>query len=173
MDISTLHKPPIIFKEMTWAERMIVFCGIGFGSGLMPKAPGTFGSAFALLFIPIWLSLGFYAALSVMVVMSLLGIYICGQTAKILHVHDDGRIVWDEFAGQSIAFLPLIHLGHINWLWVLAGFALFRLFDVWKPWPIGVIDQQIDGGFGIMLDDIIAGSWAALCILIYLHFSTV
>ncbi len=103
--------------------------------------------------------------------MSLVGIYICGQTAKVINVHDDGRIVWDEFAGQSITFLPLIYLQQMNWMWVIAGFILFRIFDVWKPWPIRVIDRQVHGGFGIMLDDIIAGVWAALCTLIIIHLT--
>ena len=170
MDTNTLHKPAINFKNMAWFNRCIVFCGVGFGSGLLPKAPGTFGSAFALLFIPIWLALGFLNATLAIIIMSVVGIYICGQTAKVMGVHDDGRIVWDEFAGQSITFLPLIYLGAMNWYWVLIGFALFRLFDVWKPWPISVIDRQVGGGFGIMLDDIIAGIWAALCICIYLYF---
>ncbi len=166
-----MHKPAINFKSMSWTNRLIVFSGVGFGSGLAPKAPGTFGSAFALLFVPIWLYLGFVNSLFAIVIMSLVGIYICGQTAKVMDVHDDGRIVWDEFAGQSITFLPLIYLGQMNWLWLLIGFALFRLFDVWKPWPIRVIDRQVGGGFGIMLDDIIAGLWAALCIWIYFYFT--
>jgi len=158
---------------MTWTQRCIVFCGVGFGSGLAPKAPGTFGSAFALLFIPAWLALGFFNSVLIIVLMSLLGIYLCGRTAELMGVHDDGRIVWDEFAGQSISFLPLVYLGQMNWLWVLIGFALFRLLDVWKPWPIRVVDRRVHGGFGIMLDDIIAGIWAALCILIYLYFSKI
>lgn len=158
---------------MTWTQRCIVFCGVGFGSGLAPRAPGTFGSAFALLFIPAWLALGFFNSVLIIVLMSLLGIYLCGRTAELMGVHDDGRIVWDEFAGQSISFLPLVYLGQMNWLWVLIGFALFRLFDVWKPWPIRVVDRRVHGGFGIMLDDIIAGIWAALCILIYLYFSRI
>lgn len=155
---------------MTWSERFIVFCGVGFGSGLAPKAPGTFGSAFALLFIPLWLFLGFGYSVIAIVIMSLIGIYICDRTANIMGVHDDGRIVWDEFAGQSITFLPLIYLQQISWTSVLIGFALFRLFDVWKPWPIRVVDQQVQGGFGIMLDDLIAGVWAALCIISYFYF---
>ncbi|SPL69187.1 phosphatidylglycerophosphatase A family protein [Acinetobacter stercoris] len=170
MGINILHKPAIRFKNMTWSERCIVFCGVGFGSGLAPKAPGTFGSAFALLFIPIWLAIGFNATILAIVIMSLLGIYICGATAKIMGVHDDGRIVWDEFAGQSITFLPLIYFAQMNWIWVLVGFALFRLFDVWKPWPIRVIDRKVNGGFGIMFDDIIAGIWAAICIILYIFF---
>lgn len=168
-----MHKPSIKFKQMTWTQRCIVFCGVGFGSGLAPKAPGTFGSAFALLFIPAWLALGFFNSVLIIVLMSLLGIYLCGRTAELMGVHDDGRIVWDEFAGQSISFLPLVYLGQMNWLWVLISFALFRLFDVWKPWPIRVVDRRVHGGFGIMLDDIIAGIWAALCILIYLYFSRI
>ena len=164
-----MHKPPILFKQMTWTERFITFCGVGFGSGLLPKAPGTFGSAFALLFIPLWIYLGFSNSVIAILLMSLVGIYICGKTARIMRVHDDGRIVWDEFAGQSITFLPLIYIGQMNWLWALAGFGLFRLFDVWKPWPIRVIDRQVGGGFGIMFDDIIAGIWAAICIIIYLY----
>ncbi len=103
--------------------------------------------------------------------MSVVGIYICGQTAKVINVHDDGRIVWDEFAGQSITFIPLLYLQQINWIWVITGFILFRIFDVWKPWPIRVIDRQVHSGFGIMLDDIIAGVWAALCTLIIIHLS--
>lgn len=165
-----MPKPAIHFKAMSWPDRLVVFCGVGFGSGLLPKAPGTFGSAFALLFIPLWLWLGFAYSVVVILLMSLVGIYICGQTARVMGVHDDGRIVWDEFAGQSITFLPLIYFGQMNTMWVIAGFALFRLFDVWKPWPIRVIDRQVDGGFGIMLDDLIAGLWAAICILIYLYF---
>lgn len=173
MGINILHKPEINFKQMNWLNRCIVFCGVGFGSGLTPKAPGTFGSAFALLFIPFWLAIGFFNTIFAIVLMSLIGIYICGQTAKVMGVHDDGRIVWDEFAGQSITFLPLIYLGTMSWLWALIGFGLFRLFDVWKPWPISVIDRQVGGGFGIMLDDIIAGIWAALCICIYFYFTSV
>ena len=173
MDTNTLHKPSINFKDMSWPNRCIVFCGVGFGSGLAPKAPGTFGSAFALLFIPLWLAYGFFNSILAIAVMSMIGIYVCGHTAKVMGVHDDGRIVWDEFAGQSISFLPLIYLGNMNWLWALIGFGLFRLFDIWKPWPIRVIDRQVGGGFGIMLDDIIAGIWAALCICAYFYFVAV
>lgn len=104
MDINTLHKPAINFKSMSIYERFIAFCGVGFGSGLIPKAPGTFGSAFALLFVPIWLAIGLSASVMVMIIMSLIGIYICDKTAELMGVHDDGRIVWDEFAGQSITF---------------------------------------------------------------------
>lgn len=153
---------------MSWYDRFIVFCGVGFGSGLMPKAPGTWGSAFALLFIPLWLVSGFTLSVILITIMSVVGIYICDHTAKIMNVHDDGRIVWDEFAGQSITLLPLIYFNLIDIKWSLIAFVLFRIFDVWKPWPIRVADQKVAGGFGIMLDDLIAGAWAALCIIVYL-----
>lgn len=165
-----MSKPQISFQNMSWIDRCIVFCGVGFGSGLLPKAPGTFGSAFALLFIPLWLCFGFYPSLLSIFVMSVIGIFICGHTAKVLNVHDDGRIVWDEFAGQSITLLPLIYFQQLSLFWILIGFILFRIFDVWKPWPIRVIDRQVDGGFGIMLDDLIAGLWAAICILCFFIF---
>ena len=170
MDTNILHKPPIHFKQMTWFDRCIVFCGVGFGSGLSPKAPGTFGSAFALLFTPLWLYLGFNLSVLAILIMSLVGIYICGQTAKVIHVHDDGRIVWDEFAGQSITLLPLLYLQQLHWLWVIVGFIFFRIFYIWKPFPISWADQKVTGGLGIMLDDIIAGLWAALCIFMILFY---
>ena len=166
MDTNPLPKAPIHFQHMTWFDRSMVFCAVGFGSGLMPKAPGTFGSAFALLFVPLWLYLGLAYSIAAVVLISMVGIYICGHAAKVLHVHDDGRIVWDEFAGQSIALLPLLYLQQMNALWVLLGLILFRLFDVWKPFPIGWADRHVSGGLGIMLDDIIAGVLAALCLFI-------
>ncbi|MBF7695295.1 phosphatidylglycerophosphatase A family protein [Acinetobacter rathckeae] len=168
MDTNTLHKPELRFSRLSWPQRLVVFLGVGLGSGLAPKAPGTFGSAFALLFIPIWYSIGFNLSLLAIIIMSVLGIAICGQTAKIMQVHDDGRIVWDEFAGQSTTFLPLIYFNIMSVQWLVVGFALFRLFDIWKPWPICVADKKLSGGFGIMFDDLLAGIWAALCIVLYL-----
>lgn len=168
--MNTSARPPIPFKTMSLFERSIVFLGVGLGSGLSPKAPGTFGSAAALLLLPIFFAVGFTWSVMIMLIMSLVGIYICGKTAELMGVHDDGRIVWDEFAGQSITFLPLIFLDQMNFIWLVIGFALFRLFDIWKPWPIRLADQHVDGGFGIMLDDIIAGIWAALCICLYFYY---
>ena len=101
--------------------------------------------------------------------MSVVGIYICGQTAKVINVHDDGRMCGMNLQDNLLPFFPTLQ--QINWIWVITGFILFRIFDVWKPWPIRVIDRQAHGGFGIMLDDIIAGVWAALCTLIIIHLS--
>ncbi|MFP5429572.1 MAG: phosphatidylglycerophosphatase A [Gammaproteobacteria bacterium] len=132
----------------------------GFGSGLAPKAPGTFGSLLAVLLFPLLALLTLPAYLVLVAVASLAGIVICDHAAKALQVHDDGRIVWDEFAGQWLALTPLVPV--LAWdapslLWLLAGFALFRLFDVAKPWPIGYLDRKVHGGLGIMLDDLVAG----------------
>ena len=131
---------------------------VGFGSGLAPKAPGTFGTIAAL---PFWYVLQFlppaYYVL-VLILAFMLGVYLCGATADALGVHDHGGIVWDEFVGLWIAlFMVPMHFG-----WILLGFALFRLFDIWKPWPIRVLDAKVHGGFGIMIDDVLAGVYAYL-----------
>ena len=105
-----------------------------------------------------------------MIIMSLVGIYICGRTAKLMQVHDDGRIVWDEFAGQSIVLLPLLYWTNLAWWWIIPAFVLFRLFDVWKPFPIGWADRKVSGGLGIMLDDVLAGVMAMLVLVIMISF---
>jgi phosphatidylglycerophosphatase A len=102
----------------------------------------------------------------VLVLAAGLGIYLCGRTARDLGVHDHPGIVWDEFVGFWITML----LVPVHWVWILAGFVLFRLFDIWKPWPIRLVDRQVHGGFGIMLDDVLAGvyAWLVLQLLLYL-----
>jgi phosphatidylglycerophosphatase A len=88
------------------------------------------------------------------------GVWLCDTVSRDLGVHDHGGIVWDEFVGYWITMF----LAPLQWQWVLAGFALFRLFDIWKPWPIRWFDDNVRGGFGIMFDDVLAGvaAWAAL-----------
>ena len=130
---------------------------LGFGSGAAPKAPGTWGTlAAVLIYWPLsQLSPDHY--LLMLLVTSVMGIYICGQTARDLGVHDHGSIVWDEFVGFWITMFA----APVGWVWVVVGFVLFRFFDIIKPWPISWIDKKITGGFGIMLDDVIAGVMAA------------
>lgn len=140
----------------------------GFGSGLAPKAPGTWGSLAALALFPLLALLTLPAYLGIVALASLSGIVICDHAAKALAVHDDGRIVWDEFAGQWLALAPLVPV--LTWkftdlLWLLTGFGLFRLFDIAKPWPISYLDEKVHGGLGIMLDDLLAGLFAALALL--------
>jgi len=129
------------------------FLSLGFGSGLVPWAPGTFGTLAA---IPVYLLLSTQSLNSYLVVtllVSLVGIWLCGKTADDLGVHDHGGIVWDEIAGFLITMIAL----PVEWPWILAGFALFRFFDILKPWPIKWLDQHVKGGFGIMIDDVLAG----------------
>ena len=135
----------------------------GFGSGLAPKAPGTFGTIAA---IPLWLLLIQLSVSTYWILLTLAavaGIFISGVAAKKLDVHDHPGIVWDEFVGFWIAMsMVKPQLGS-----VICGFLLFRFFDIVKPWPIGWLDKKVDGGLGIMLDDIVAGIYtAALLVLI-------
>jgi len=132
------------------------FLALGFGSGLAPKAPGTFGTLAA---IPLFLLLSmltpaFYFV--AVVVMSIAGVYICGKAADDVGVHDHPAIVWDEFIGYFITMFMV----PVSWQSVLMGFLLFRIFDILKPWPISFIDKKMSGGFGIMFDDILAGAFS-------------
>ncbi|MGB0894557.1 MAG: phosphatidylglycerophosphatase A [Parashewanella sp.] len=132
------------------------FLALGFGSGLAAKAPGTFGTIAAL---PIfWLvsqfSLPIY--LIITLVAAIIGIYICDKAANDMGVHDHGAIVWDEVVGLLITLIAV----PAGWMWLLFGFALFRFFDIVKPWPIKWLDQKVSGGFGIMIDDVLAGIFA-------------
>ena len=134
------------------------FLALGFGSGLIPFMPGTFGSLAALPLLVPFLYLSPATLLIAAVLACAIGIYLCGKTADDMQVHDHGSIVWDEVAGILLTFLwvPLS-------LWtVVAGFILFRFFDIVKPWPIGPVDKYVSGGLGIMLDDIIAGLMACV-----------
>lgn len=132
----------------------------GFGSGLAPRAPGTFGTLAA---IPFWIFLQMLDRplyWAIVAAAFALGVYVCGRAARDLGVHDHGALVWDEFVGLWIA-LALIPL---DGLWLALGFILFRLFDIWKPWPIRWFDRNLKGGLGVMADDAVAGA-AALVIL--------
>jgi phosphatidylglycerophosphatase A len=138
------------------------FLAFGFGSGLAPFAPGTAGT---LAVIPIYLLMQPLNLLQYGVLLGLIcviGIWICGESSRRLGVHDHGGIVWDEFAGYLITMFAV----PFAWQWIIIGFLLFRLFDIWKPWPIRYIDKQLTGGLGIMLDDILAGIFAAICLQI-------
>jgi phosphatidylglycerophosphatase A len=133
----------------------------GFGSGLAPVAQGTFGSLAAL--IP-WLALRELSLpiyLAMVAIGFVLGVWACDVAGKRLQVDDHRSLVWDEFIGQWIALIPVLFVP-FAWWQLVAGFVLFRLFDVAKPWPIGWVDRRVKGGFGVMIDDVIAGIFAAL-----------
>jgi len=139
----------------------------GFGSGLTPVAQGTFGSLAALLpwLLLRQLSLPLYVL--VLLVGFAIGVWACDIAGRALGVDDHRSLVWDEFIGQWIALIPLLLTALLptrfsTWWWLLAGFVLFRLFDVWKPWPIRWLDRHLKGGMGVMVDDVVAGIFAAI-----------
>ena len=138
----------------------------GFGSGLAPFAQGTFGSLAAI--IP-WLILRLLPMplyVSLLVVAFAVGVWVCGIAGRAVGVDDHRSIVWDEFVGMWITLIPAVAEG---WWSVVIGFALFRVFDVWKPWPIRLLDQKLKGGLGVMVDDVVAGVFAAIVLAIVLN----
>lgn len=161
-----MFKPPFILSELI--AKIWYALGVGLGSGLAPKAPGTFGSLAVLVFTPLWFYIGFNATMVVLLALCVAGVVICEHTARLMQVHDDPRIVFDEWVGQSIVLLPLVYLQINHWWAVLLAFVLFRLFDIAKPFPISWADKKVNGGFGIMLDDILAGVIAAIILYIIL-----
>jgi len=138
----------------------------GFGSGVGPKAPGTWGTLVAVPIFILMQDLSLSVYLGLVVAITALGIWLCDVTAKDLGVHDHPGIVWDEIAGYLITMIA----APSGWLWCLIGFVLFRLFDIIKPWPIHVIDKGVDGGLGIMLDDVLAGLMALACLQLLAYF---
>lgn len=142
------------FSQLILNPRL--FLALGFGSGLAPKAPGTFGTLMAVPLFLLLQLLPIEAYILVLLATALAGIYLCDYAGKFLGVSDHGAIVWDEFVGFWIAML----FAPQGLVWVLYGFLLFRLFDIWKPWPIGWADKKVKGGLGVMLDDVLAGFMA-------------
>lgn len=156
-------KNPTFKEVLTNSSHFFAF---GFGSGLAPKAPGTFGT---LVAVPVyWLlqDLSWQIYLSWLIVTFALGVYWCDKSSKQLGVHDHCGIVWDEFVGYWITMF----LAPKSWLFMLVGFVLFRLFDIVKPWPIGWLDRKVHGGFGIMIDDVLAGFYACIVLQVFAYF---
>ena len=142
-------KPPARLI-LTTPEHLIAF---GFGAGLSPQAPGTVGTLWG---VPFWLALCWLPAAGYLVAVALLfvfGVWVCGRSAALLGIPDHSGIVFDEIVGF------LVTDWHTPWL-VLA-FVVFRGFDIFKPWPIRRLDEAVHGGFGIMLDDLVAGLYGA------------
>jgi phosphatidylglycerophosphatase A len=141
------------------------FIALGFGSGLAPKAPGTFGTlaafplywALALVFPPLAIA---YLAIPLFFV----GVWACGVTGRDLGVQDHGAMVWDEI----VAFLPLLAVSSADVRLQLVAFALFRLFDIWKPFPIRELERRVTGGMGVMLDDVFAAFYAYIVFAIFI-----
>lgn len=147
----------------TWQDRhlspyfwLVTF----FGSGLLKPAPGTWGSLAGLaLGVPMVQGLSLIGFIGATILVSLIGTITINRVELISGIHDAPEIVIDEVAGMWIALLPFYYLPH-SWWGFAAAFLLFRLFDIVKPWPIGWLDKRVSGGFGVMIDDIVAGIFA-------------
>lgn len=147
----------------------VYFIAFGFGSGLMPRAPGTWGTLAA---VPVYLLLtsaswSLYALITI--VLFFLGVWVSDKVSKDLGIHDYKGIVWDEVVG----YLATMFLAPQGWLWMVLGFVLFRLFDIWKPYPIRLIDEKVGSGLGIMLDDLAAAvpAWLIMQGLVWIFSS--
>ena len=169
--------PPCPPTASVW-EKLIYWLGIGLGSGLPRRAAGTWGTVGGLVVAIPMLALGFWGFLAVTVVGALVGSYICGKTSDLMGVHDDPHIVWDEWVGMWVSLLPILWLhfyddallqGHQLSLLLLyfAAFVAFRFFDILKPFPIKWVDKNVSGGFGILIDDILAGLMAGVVLIVF------
>jgi len=141
------------------------FIAFGFGSGLMPIAPGTWGTLAAMPVYLLWANSPWQIYFTLTLAAFFLGVAVCDKVSSDLGVHDYSGIVWDEVVG----YLLTMFLAPLNIWWMIIGFFLFRLFDIWKPQPIGFVDKHVHGGLGIMLDDVLAAvpAWAVLQLLIW------
>jgi phosphatidylglycerophosphatase A len=163
MDPTPQH-PPDIDPAPDLLHNPVQFLAFGFGSGLSPWAPGTAGT---LVAVPLYLLISSWSLLQYtgfIVLTALLGVWICGVASRQLKVHDHPGIVWDEFVGFWITMWAV----PADWVWIVAGFLVFRVFDIVKPWPVSVLDRKVGGGFGIMIDDVLAGVMACLTLHIAL-----
>lgn len=144
-------------SKKVWQDP-VYFIAFGFGSGLMPFAPGTWGTLAA---IPVYLLLA-GLPLSVYLLITflafLLGIWVSSKVSTELGAPDYSRIVWDEMVG----YLVTMTMAPPGLIWMIIGFILFRIFDIWKPQPVRMVDEKVHGGLGIMLDDVFAAALAWL-----------
>lgn len=141
------------------------FIALGFGSGLVPKAPGTFGTLAAVaLYWLLAMVLSPLAIAFLAIPLFFLGIWACEVTGRHLGVQDHGAMVWDEI----VAFLPLAAISSASLLLQLVAFLLFRLFDIWKPYPIRQVEARVKGGFGVMVDDLIAAAYAYVVFILFI-----
>lgn len=157
-------KAPVNKRQLL--KHPVHFLSLGFGTGLAPKAPGTFGTLPAIVLVWLFASLDTAAYIGVTAFVAIIGVYLCGATAKAMGEHDAPAIVWDEIAGYMVAMIAV----PVSWQALLAAFVLFRIFDILKPWPIRWLDRQVDGGFGIMLDDIVAGFFTLIILHVALSY---
>jgi phosphatidylglycerophosphatase A len=144
-----------VYPQLLWHPLGLL--AFGFGSGLVPVAPGTAGTLTAVPLYLLLRQLPPEAYVATVALLFLLGLPVCGHAARRLGVHDHPAIVWDEIVG----YLAAMTCAPPGTVWMVAGFVLFRFFDILKPWPIRWCDRRVHGGFGIMLDDLLAGLFTA------------
>ncbi len=137
-------------------NNIVLFLALGFGTGGVPHAPGTAGTLPGVALYLVFAALPLIAYLGIVAVLFVIGVALCERAARLLDERDPPSVVWDEIVGVMIAMIGIAP----SLATVIAGFLAFRLFDIWKPWPIGWIDRRVPGGLGIMLDDVIAGLMA-------------
>ena len=179
-DIRKANECPPLPANANMLDRVVYWLGLGLGSGLPRRAPGTWGTVGGLIVAIPLLNLGFVPFLIITILSCVIGSWICGRTSELMGGHDNPHIVWDEWAGMWLTLLPLSYMGIADGnFWqniaqtssivaIIIAFILFRFFDIIKPPPIGWADKKVAGGLGIMLDDIIAGVMAAaVWIIIY------
>lgn len=152
------------FKQLL--RKPVWMAAFGFGSGLAPKAPGTFGTLAAIPLYLLFMHLPLWGYVVMLLLTTLAGFWFCHVAAKDLDVHDHPGIVWDEMVGYWLTMF----CAPSGWAWVVIGFVLFRVFDILKPWPIRVIDKHVHGGVGIMLDDLLAAVFALIILQIAAGF---
>ncbi|MGC1183071.1 phosphatidylglycerophosphatase A family protein [Legionella sp.] len=152
----------INLTQRVWQDP-VYFVAFGFGSGLMPTAPGTWGTLAAFPVYLLLMNCHWIIYLFLTMMAFILGVWVCDKVSKEMGVHDYKGIVWDEVVG----YLLTMFLAPKGLFWMLCGFILFRIFDIWKPQPIGYIDRKVHGGFGIMLDDVVAAvpAWVIMQLL--------
>ena len=136
----------------------------GFGAGLSPKAPGTVGTLVAIPIFILMSQLTLINYIILLILIVILSFYIAGESARLLGVHDHGGIVIDEICGYLLTMI----MAPNSWQAIIIGFILFRVFDIFKPWPIKYLDQHIPGGVGIVVDDLMAGIYALLSLQLIL-----
>jgi phosphatidylglycerophosphatase A len=144
----------------------LYFVGFGLGSGAMPFAPGTFGTLMAIPFYLLLSKLSLPWYLLFVCAFSVFSAWVCERLSRELKIHDHPGMCIDEFVGF---FVTMIY-APAGVGWVITGFLLFRLFDIWKPWPIIWLDKHIHGGIGMVLDDIVAGLFSMFFIQIIAMF---
>lgn len=143
-------------KDADTKGRIILFFATWFYTGLLPFAPGTWGSIAALPFAALAYNFGFFTSCISIALILIISIPVSGMAAKIMRMDDPSSVVIDEVAGIFVT----LFLIPVSWMSVISGFVLFRIFDILKPYPVGLIDKKVPGGTGIVLDDVMAGIYA-------------